>query len=175
MSVTLESLVIDTDQSRDRRDGSGVQTLRPFIALKRLSVQSHILFGDRGDPLFITQDDGDDVGLDMMLLTEFLPMGLQQLQMSCWTDGQEDWEPQWGSLIALLLEKLMQAGLCALPERHHITVDHPARDQGFRGMAYNIALVYRWEDDKPERISYSNGQRNLSLGYTKQTDCEICV
>lgn len=138
MSVTLESLVIDTDQSRDRRDGSGVQTLRPFIALKRFNVQSHILFGDRGDPLFITQDDGDDVGLDMMLLTEFLPMGVQQLQMSCWTDGQEDWEPQWGSLIALLLEKLMQAGLCALPERHHITVDHPARDQGFRGMAYNI-------------------------------------
>lgn len=137
MSVTLESLVIDTDQSGDRRDGSGVQTLRPFIALKRLSVQSHILFGDRGDPLFMTQDDGNDVGLDMILLTKFLPMGLQQLQTTCWTDRQEDWEPQWGSLIALPLEKLMQAGLCALPERHHITVDHPARDQGFRGMAYN--------------------------------------
>ena len=125
---TLQSLIIDIDQSPDHRDGSGIGSLRHFIALKHLSIQSHILIGEYGDGVPARRAGRHALGFDWMMLVKILPVGLQKLQISCWVDGEENRVTIWSYFVVFLLEKLLKAGLDTLPALQHITVYYPARD-----------------------------------------------
>lgn len=155
VSLTLQSLIIDIDQSLNFRDGSGIGSFHDFVALKYLSIQSHILIGDCGDGFYIQGADGRPLGFDLTLLAKTLPLGLQHFQISCWTDGRGDRDTPWTFLIALLLEKLMKAGLDTLSELQSITVYYPASDQGPSDYG-DIALdeAFWMGDDKPVCIRY---------------------
>ncbi len=110
---TLERVTIDIDQNIDFRDGSGVGTLRHFIALKHLSIQSHVFLG--------IQIDGDQY--DRPLFAEILPPGLQKLQIYCLTGGEHGLDYyNWTQVIKLLLWDLMQWGPKTFPELRDVTV-----------------------------------------------------
>ncbi len=126
---TLERLAIDIDQDTDFRGGSGIGTLRYFIALKHLSIQSHILLGERGDHLKNSQIENDRVVLDRTMLAGILPPGLQELQINCLTLGEGEYKCDWTQVITILLEDLMKWGLETLPELRDIRVYYLAKDR----------------------------------------------
>ena len=152
VSLTLESLIIDIDQGSERRDGSDVGSLGHFVALKHLGIQSHILFGNR-DIKSLRYDT-----FDVALLSKFLPMGLQQLQLSCWTDDLQGWELPSEVVIAFLLEHLMRAGHSTLADLHQIMVYLPAKDRrkhDWLGYFVLTRVTQDWRDRKQECIEYA--------------------
>lgn len=128
VSKTLESLIIDLDQGIQFRDGTGIGGFRGFHSLKHLSIQSHVLLNERKDLLFYSQSEDDEIKFDEASLVAILPPRLQRLQLSCWTDREDDYEPHWDHVIALLLGSLMEWGfLPDVPELQEITVYYPIK------------------------------------------------
>ena len=113
---TLERVTIDIDQDIVFRDNSGIGTLRHFIALKHLSIQSNVLLG--------IQIDGNRY--DRPLFAEILPPGLQKLQIYCLggEDGLDYYN--WTEVIKILLWDLMQWGPKTFPELRDVTVYYSA-------------------------------------------------
>lgn len=151
---TLQSLIIDIDQSPDRRDGSRIGSLRHFIALKHLGIQSHILIGECGDGVPVRRDGGRPLGFDWMMLIKILPEGLQKLQISCWVDGQENRVTIWSYFVVFLLEKLLKAGLDTLPALQHVTVYYPARDHAHAKYETISEETLRTGNDKSACLGY---------------------
>lgn len=129
---TLESLVIDIDQDIKFRDGTAIGGFGQFHALKHLGIQSHILFNEYQEHLFYCQSAENEIKWDEPQLIALLPPRLQRLQMSCWTDRDEEYERFWGQVIPHLLGSLMECGLEDVPELQDIIVYYPIEHNGVR-------------------------------------------
>lgn len=175
---TLESLVIDIDQDILFRDGTGIGGFGQFHALKHLGIQSHVLLNEHKNHLFYCQSDKSDIKFDETHLIALLPPRLQRLQISCWTDRDEEYERFWGQVIALLLGSLMEWGLEDVPELQDIIVYYPIEHGGVRDVQKDDKLGFkqcvlkeRWQEVAKMLMEMAlKEHRNISVKFKQGSE-----
>lgn len=116
---TLKSLCICTEHDRIHRDGSSIGDLRHLTSLESLSIQSHVLFGDRSNNRTKS-------------LQQILPLSIQELLFDCCADDIETTGRSWryplnvtekrAETICFMIDDLLRRSPEALQGLSYITL-----------------------------------------------------
>lgn len=140
VSKTLKSLCIHADHGPAHRDGSSIGDLRHLTSLESLSIQSHILFGDK-------------INNSLRSLHQILPLRIQELLFDCLSDYVEETGGPWRDLLAVsakraepirsMLENLLMRSPGALQDLRNVTllVEHEYLDS-----PRTAILFKRWDN-----------------------------
>lgn len=145
---TLKSLCICTDHDRIHRDGSSIGDLRHLTSLESLSIQSHVLFGDRSNNRTKS-------------LQRILPPSIQELLFDCRADDVETTGGSWryplnvtakrAETICFMLDNLLLRSPEALQGLRNITLllngaplGHPFPER--------IASLFKWWDNIQAKV-----------------------
>ena len=169
---SLESLTVDIDEDIKFRSGGGIGPLIRMTALKRLSVQSHILLHERDDHLCNNETEYFGIKLGRTILCSFLPPNLQELGIAGGMDEEEGNGRCWAHVTAVLLEDLMEFQLKYVPELQNIIVYYPAQYQGFTVMedckseCSKYAAKGMWQEVATRLMEMATQERrNISVRY----------
>lgn len=140
---TLKSLCICVDHDRAHRDGSSIGDLRHLTSIESLSIQSHILFGDK-------------LNNSRKSLQQILPLGIQELLFDC---REDDFKETHGSgrhslnvtakraeTICSMLEILLMRNPGALQHLRNITLLLNGAPLGCPFPPRIASLFKRWDD-----------------------------
>lgn len=140
---TLKTLCICADHDRAHRDRSSIGDLRHLTSLESLSIQSHVLFGDRLSNWPIS-------------LHQVLPLSVQELLFDCRADGVEANDGFWryslnvsarrAETVCLMLENLMTRTPGALQDLRSITLLLNGAQFG-HPFPQRIASRFKWWDN----------------------------
>lgn len=140
VSKTLKSLCIYADHGSAHRDGSSIGDLRHLTSLESLSIQSHILFGDK-------------INNSLRSLHQILPLSTQDLLFDCLSDDVEETRGPRRDLLAVslkraepirsMLENLLMRSPGALQDLRNITL---LLEYEYSHSPKNASLFKRWEN-----------------------------
>lgn len=129
VSKTLKSLCICADHGRTHRDGSSIGDLRHLTSLQSLSIQSHILFGDKKNN-------------SLRSLHQILPLSIQELLFDCLS---EEIRGPWRDLLSVSVKR-------AEPIRSMLE-SHLMRSPGALQDLRNITLLLEYEYSHSSRTA----------------------
>lgn len=135
---TLKSLCIYTEHDRAHRDGSNIGDLRHYTSLESLSIQCHILFGQKSKS-------------SPRALQQILPLSIQQLFFDCRADdvGETSWRH------ALNVTAKRAETICSMLE--NLLIRMSGALQGLRKITLLLGYPF------PHRVDLTN--TNLYFGY----------
>lgn len=158
---TLKSLCICTDHDRMHRDGSSIENLRCLTSLERLSIQSHVLFGDSSNNRTKS-------------LQQILPLNIQELLFDCRADiltPGRSWRyplnvtAKRAETIRFMIDDLLRRSPEALQGLRNITLLLSGPPLG-HPFPVRIASLFKWWDniqatvlERGMRLELKNFQR----------------
>lgn len=140
---TLKSLCICADHDRAHRDGSSIGDLRHLTSLESLSIQSHILFGDK-------------LNNSPKSLQQILPLSIQELLFDCRADDVEETAGSWryslnatarrAETVCSMLENLLMRSPGALQDLRNITLLLNGAQLGYPFPQRIASMFKKWDD-----------------------------
>lgn len=145
---TLKSLCICADHDRAHRDRSSIGDLRHLTSLESLSIQSHVLLGDR-------------ISNWPTSLQHILPLSIQELLFDCRADGVEANDGSWryslnisakrAETVCFMLENVLTRSPGALQDLRNIILLVNGATPG-APFPQSTEYLFKWWDNMQAKI-----------------------